>query len=75
MQVSKYLFHFSRELNTTADNTKSWLVLSLQVALSSLAAELGEAALGAAQEEPLLAQWPAKTFVLLLPLHVNSWRA
>lgn len=43
-------------------------MLSYQVNLSSLAAELGDVALGAAQEEPLLTQWPAKVFGLLLPL-------
>lgn len=58
-----------------AHDSKSWLVFSLQVDVSSVTAELGEAALGAAQEEPLLTQGPPKTFGLLLPLPVNSWRA
>lgn len=50
-----------------AHDSKSWLVLSLQVDVSSVTTELGEAALEAAQEEPLLTQGPAKTFGLLLP--------
>jgi len=66
---------FQGSSTPTAYNTRSRLVLSLQVDLSSSEAELGEAALGAAQEEPLLTQRPAKTLGLLLPLHANSWRA